>query len=353
MKPSILITFDSLKRATSGLFFFERSLGVELIKQNYNRFNLYGYVHSKPLHSFPELTGTVLKSFLHNVFFPKYNKFSLVHFTNQYCKLNPNRVNAKKVLTVHDMNPVHEKSRSPYRYNKYLKRLGRYIDACDKIVAISHFVANDIIQYYPQASNKLTVIYNGADKLTVPEHHVPAYKPAKKFLFTIGSLATKKNFHVLPALLKYNDYELIIAGKITSYQERIIEEAAKYNCIDRVIITGLISDADKAWYYKNCEAFVFPSIAEGFGLPVIEAMHFGKPVFLSKLTSLPEVGGDAAYYFDSFDSNHMQEVLVAGLQDYYKNERSHAIIKYADKFNWDNTAKQYLNIYTDCLIDAK
>ena len=353
MKPSILITFDSLKRATSGLFFFERSLGEELIKQNDNRFNLYGYVHSKALHSFHKLTGTILKSLLHNVFFPKYNKFSLVHFTNQYCKLKPGKVNAKKVLTIHDMNPVHEKTRSPYRYNKYLNRLGGYIDACDKIVAISHFVANDIIQHYPQASKKITVIYNGADKLTVRQNHAPAYKPVRKFLFTIGSLAAKKNFHVLPALLENNDYELIIAGKITPYQERILDEAAKYNCTDRVIIPGLISDEDKAWYYKNCEAFLFPSIAEGFGLPVIEAMHFGKPVFLSKLTSLPEVGGDAAWYFDSFDGTHMQKILLTGLHDYYQNERSHAIMKHADKFNWNNTAKQYLKIYNDCLIDAK
>jgi glycosyltransferase involved in cell wall biosynthesis len=350
LKPSVLITFDSLKRATSGLFFFERSLGEELIKQNYNRFNLYGYVHSKPLHSFQKLAGTVLKSLLHNVFFPKYNKFSLVHFTNQYCKLNPNRVSAKKVLTIHDMNPVHEKSRSPYRYNKYLKRLGGYIDACDKIVAISHFVANDIIQHYPQASNKLTVIYNGADKLTVPENHAPVYKPAKKFLFTIGSLAAKKNFHVLPALLKNNNYELIIAGKITPYQEKITEEAAKYNCIDRVIIPGLISDEDKAWYYKNCESFIFPSIAEGFGLPVIEAMHFGKPVFLSRHTSLPEVGGDAAWYFDSFDPESMQATLIKGLEEYMAKDMETSIMKHAAKFDWEKTAGQYLDLYNDCLV---
>lgn len=335
------------------MFFFERSLGDELIKQNNNRFTLYGYINSKALHTFPKIDGTVLISLLHKVFFSKYNKFDLVHFTNQYCKLKPNKVKAKKVLTIHDMNAVHEKNRSAHRYDKYLKRLGGYIDACDRVVTISNFVANDIVQHYPQAAGKLTVIYNGADKLTVADNHVPEYKPPRKFLFTIGSLSAKKNFHVLPALLQHNDYEIIIAGKITAYQEKILEEAAKHNCADRVTLTGLISDDDKAWYYKNCEAFVFPSIAEGFGLPVIEAMHFGKPVFLSKLTSLPEVGGDAAWYFDTFEPGHMQQVLLAGLADYYQHNRSQAIMKHADKFNWDNTAKQYLNLYNACLTDAK
>lgn len=349
MKPAILITFDSLKRATSGMFFFERSLGEELIEQNNTRFTLFGYVNKKAIHTFQKLSGIVVLSALHKFFFPGYKRFELVHFTNQYCKLNPNKVKARKVLTIHDMNPVHEKSRSPYRYKKYLNRLGGYIDACDRIVVISNFVANDVIQHYPQAESKLTVIYNGADKLTVPENHKPAYTPARKFIFTIGSLSAKKNFHVLPALLANNNYELIIAGKITPYKEKIMEEAAKYNCSDRVIIPGLISDIDKAWYYKNCEAFAFPSIAEGFGLPVIEAMHFGKPVFLSKLTSLPEIGGNVAWYFDNFEPAAMQATFTKGLEEYAANNMSVNIMQHAATFNWEKTARQYLDLYSDCL----
>jgi len=349
LKPTILITFDSLKRATSGLFFFERSLGDELLKQGNERFTIWGYLHPKAIYTFKKLKHGITKILLHKVFFWQKNKFSLVHFTNQYCKLNPNRVNAKKVLTIHDMNPVHEKNRSPRRYNKYINRLGGYIAACDKIVAISNFVANDIKQYYPEAAHKITVIYNGADKLTVPEGHQPAYQPASKFLFTIGSMSAKKNFHVLPALLKNNDYELVVAGKITPYQERIITEAARYNAESRVTFTGLISDADKAWYYKNCAAFVFPSIAEGFGLPVIEAMHFGKPVFLSTRTSLPEVGGNAAWYFDSFEPEVMQEAFEHGMQEYETKSLAADIMAHAAQFSWDKTAAHYLNLYNQLL----
>ncbi|MDN3583918.1 glycosyltransferase family 4 protein [Mucilaginibacter flavus] len=350
MKPSILITFDSLKRATSGLFFFERSLGEELLKQGNNQFNIWGYLHPKAIYSFEKLKNGITKLLLHKAFFPAYNKFGLVHFTNQYCKLNPRRVNGKKILTIHDMNPVHEKNRSPRRYKKYINRLGGYIAACDRIVTISEFVAGDVKQYYPEAAGKITVIYNGADKLMVPQGHEPAHKPARKFLFTIGSMSAKKNFHVLPALLEGNDYELVITGKITGYQEKILEEAAKYNCTNRVVFTNLVSDDDKAWYYQNCEAFLFPSIAEGFGLPVIEAMHFGKPVFLSTHTSLPEIGGDVAWYFDNFEPATMQATFLKGMAAYQADDTLKAdIIARASKFDWAKTAEQYLNLYAECL----
>ncbi len=129
-----------------------------------------------------------------------------------------------------------------------------------------------------------------------------------------------------------------------------MDEAAKYNCADRVVFTGLISDDDKAWYYANCEAFLFPSIAEGFGLPVIEAMHFGKPVFLSTHTSLPEIGGDVAWYFDNFEPATMQATFLKGMAEYQADDTLKAdIIARASKFDWAKTAEQYLDLYAECL----
>jgi glycosyltransferase involved in cell wall biosynthesis len=222
-----------------------------------------------------------------------------------------------------------------------------FINNCDWIVAISHFVADEVEKYFPEAKGKLSVIHNGADALSVPEGHLPVMKPAKPFLFTIGMLGEKKNFHVLPCLLEGNDLELIIAGiNKGNYAEKVMSEAKKFGCEDRVRIIGTISDADKAWYYKNCYAFVFPSLAEGFGLPVIEAMHFGKPVFLSNLTSLPEVGGNEAFYFKSFDPLDMQIVFNAGMESYkMSNFLESDIIRRAELFSWERTAKEYLRLY--------
>ena len=94
---------------------------------------------------------------------------------------------------------------------------------------------------------------------------------------------------------------------------------------------------------------MFPSIAEGFGLPVIEAMHFGKPVFLSKFTSLPEVGGNVAYYFDNFNAAHMQSVFAKGMQDFENRKPQKEIMEQAAKFSWDKAAIQYLELYAECL----
>src|SRR5207344_2364333 len=94
-----------------------------------------------------------------------------------------------------------------------------------------------------------------------------------------------------------------------------------------------VSDARKSWLYAHCKAFLFPSLTEGFGLPPLEAMHFGKPVFLSKLTSLPEVGGDAAAYFDDFEPLSMRHGIESAMPALLA--RSEEIRRHAAGFNWD------------------
>ena len=348
-KPSILVTFDSMKNPNSGYFSFGKGLGDALISENHERFKLKYYMFKNTLYQFDGKVDIMYLSRLHNIFFPARNKFDLVHFTDQTCRLKPYKVNAKKIMTIHDVNKLHLSFSKPHKIKAHLNKIKRYISYCDKVVTISQFVANDIIQHIPEAKEKLSVIYNGADQLIVPENHIPAYVPKKPFLFTIGLLSVQKGFHLLPPLLKGNDFELVIAGIETPHKQRIIEEAEKFGCLDRMTITGPVSDDDKAWYYKNCSAFVFPSVAEGFGLPVIEAMYFGKPVFLSKFTSLPEIGGEAAYYFDSFDPEHMQDVFKKGMQDFHDQNRAASIIKHAGKFSWGTTTQQYMELYESCL----
>jgi glycosyltransferase involved in cell wall biosynthesis len=95
---------------------------------------------------------------------------------------------------------------------------------------------------------------------------------------------------------------------------------------------------------------VFPSISEGFGLPVIEAMYFGKPVILSTHTSLPEIGGREAYYFQNFDPDEMNKVVVTALNEYDLN-KADRIKQWATQFNWENSANQYLDLYSKLLIE--
>jgi len=347
-KERVLVALDSMRYPNTGLYHFGKSLGEALLRQNEDQFDLNYFLHPNTT-AFDSLD--VKKMYLrkyHKLFYFNTHKIELFHFTDQVPRLSPLKVSGKKIMTIHDINQLHENI-SEKKLKSHLKKLTDRINACHRIVAISNFTANDVLGYFPHIKDKLSVIYNGADKLQVTENHTPGYIPQKPFLFTIGILSAKKNFHVLPALLAGNDYELVIAGIKTPYEIEIMQEAQKHGVAHRVKITGPVNEADKAWYYQNCEAFVFPSIAEGFGLPVIEAMHFGKPVFCSTRTSLPEVGGDFAYYFNSFDAESMQQVFKQGMQHFAANNRAAGVLAYAEKFNWDYTAQQYLALYKECL----
>lgn len=348
-KPRVLVTFDSMQYPNTGLFYFGRSLGKALIKENEN-FDLSYFLYDATADFDHDEVKRHYREKYHKFFFINRDSIKLFHFTDQFSRLKPKKVHSKykKIMTIHDINQIHENI-GEKKLKHYLKKLGERINKCHRIVTISKFAADDVATYFPNVIDKLTVIYNGADKLELPEGHLPAYQPKHNFLFTIGIVSAKKNFHVLPALLADNDFELIIAGIKTPYEKEVMAEAKKYGVEHRVKIIGTISDNDKAWYYKNCGAFVFPSIAEGFGLPVIEAMHHGKPVFVSTHTSLPEIAGDCAYYFPNFDGKEMQKAFNKGMRHFRENNPSEKIKAHAQKFNWDETAKQYLQLYREVL----
>jgi glycosyltransferase involved in cell wall biosynthesis len=94
---------------------------------------------------------------------------------------------------------------------------------------------------------------------------------------------------------------------------------------------------------------MLPSLAEGFGIPVVEAMQFGKPLFLSNLTSLPEIGSDVAFYFNSFKPDHMHDVFNAGMNEYKKNGLANRIIERGSEFNWVDKARDYIKVYRSML----
>jgi glycosyltransferase involved in cell wall biosynthesis len=259
-------------------------------------------------------------------------------------------VRAKTIMTIHDLNQIYERVPGSAKMARYKRRMQARIDGVDRIVAISNFVAADVERHFPAARGKISVIYNGTDFTVAPAGHRPAYEPDAPFLFTVGMVCPKKNFHVLVPLLRNNGRKLVISGIVKEkYKQKILDDAAAYGVAGRVIVTGPVSQHDKDWYYAHCEAFVFPSLAEGFGLPVNEAMHHGKPVFLSTLTSLPEVGADAAYYFENFDPAHMAQVLEDGLAHFAAHDGAAAVRRRASMFTWEQTGAGYLALYRSCL----
>ncbi len=279
-------------------------------------------------------------------------KYDLWHSLNQNTRIEPYH-NLPYLLTVHNITYI--KDRENYMQHEVHQRFQEKLNRSDAITYISEYAKASTHKFFQLPSVPEYVIYNGnpIKKIDIPENFKPTVNPDKPFLFSIGEFTRRKNFKVLiKMLLHIPDYQLVIAGKdSTQYASQIRDLVSKMKLGDRVFLPGKISEVEKQYFYKNCQAFVFPSLREGFGLPVIEAMRFGKPVFASNNTSLPEIGGDLTYYWNHYDPEYMTEVFLRGMKDFFKNEEKNRedSIKWAKRFNWDKAAKQYTKVYKSLL----
>jgi len=351
MKPSLLITIDSMRYANTGLHTFGSGLCRELLRQGGAGWDFSLYAAPKQRDFLGDGPRYVRHSKLHRFFFPHTTPYDLVYFSDQYCAFGPAQVKGRTVMTVHDLNQIYEHPPGSARLLKYMRRMRRKVAGVDRIVAISQYVADDLERVFPEATGKISVIHNGSDFSLAPSGHVPRHRPPGRFLFGLGMVCAKKNFHVLVPLLRGNDLTLVIAGIVKEeYRATIEAEAEKWGVAGRVVVTGPVSQHDKDWYYANCDAFMFPSLAEGFGLPIIEAMHHGKPVFASDLTSLPEVGGDAAYYFTDFEPERMARVFADGMAHFAAHDGAAVARRHASQYTWERAAAAYLELFRRTVV---
>ena len=279
-------------------------------------------------------------------------KHDLWHSLNQNTKVEPFKT-SKYLLTIHDVNFVEEESSdmNHKRNRQFISKLERataitYISEFAKKQAHSYFKIPNVPEYIIYNGNPVT---NFADTAAfVP--NVPVDKP---YIYSIGDFQERKNFLALVKMIALMpDFNLIISGNDSHEYGNVIKSYISDNNLgNKVFLTGKVDDTGKQFYMANCTAFAFPSIREGFGLPPIEAMKFAKPVFLSTLTSLPEIGGDAAYYWDNFDPEYMKQRLIEGLDDFENNKavRTHQLLERANFFNWDRSAAEYINVYRSLL----
>lgn len=286
------------------------------------------------------------------------NSYQLIHISHQLSPyFSKNYKKAIKIVTLHDLNFLHENI-SDQKKNKMLCKVSKSLKYADYIVCISDFVKKDFEKNkYLFTLKKLKstfVIHNG---IVLPENknnnldNFPELKN-KKFLLNIGVFFDKKNQISLIQALKYTDYNLVFVTSESKgdYEEKVLGEIKANQLSDRVHIYKNISDEDKNSLLNHCEALCHPSIAEGFGMPPVEAMGFGKPVFLSRFTSLPEIGGDVAFYFDDFQAESMAETIKQGILAYKSSpEKKNEIKKWAQKFDYKVMAENYLKLYQKIL----
>jgi glycosyltransferase involved in cell wall biosynthesis len=287
-------------------------------------------------------------------YFPGLNKtYDLWHSLYQFPSYIPNR-HSRWILTIHDLNFLTEKDKR--KSDRYLNKLQHNVNRATAISVISDYTRNQVLEHLNLKGKPLFRIYNGINVKAFPGAQKPYFLSNDNFFFTIGIVTAKKNFHVLlPLLQKFPGYDLVIAGENDSaYAKEILDRVIELKLMGRVHLPGKISDQDKYWLYSRCHAFLFPSLAEGFGMPVIEAMLLGKPVFTSTFASLPEIGGNYASYWQNFDPDHMADVVNNGLAscDSQKEKFSEAMVDYAQRFNWSQCIDNYLSMYGE-VMDMK
>lgn len=276
----------------------------------------------------------------------------LWHATHQDVKCLPLDDRTPLLLTIHDLNVLREKK--PATIRRRLKALQGKVDRATALTTATQFAADEIRQHLDVGDKEIAIIGHGVCiEPATNRLSRPTFLPPGEFLFTIGDITPKKNFHVLVDFLKHlvetakSNSRLVIAGVNESDYASAIQRAAQAaGMADRIILPGAVSDDDGSWLYDNCEAFLFPSLSEGFGLPVIEAMSCGYPVFLSRATSLPEVGGPLAFYWDDFSPDSMAQVFDAGMSIFrHDSQYQQKLRQHASQFTWKRSAEAYLSLY--------
>lgn len=348
----VLIDAGKLKDLYSGLGQVSHDMGMALSQLAGKEVSLTFIVPPKQVGVFGGNVQYIKDTFLNRLLlkFTAASRFNLLHYPHQDFHLWLSPLKLPFIVTIHDLNFLYTKT--AIKANKYLKRLQKKVNNAKAIAAISKFTAGEIKQHLHTGSIPIHMIYNGVKQLS---HSSIAEEPMNlpgPFLFTIGVMHPKKNFEALIQLMKsITTYKLVIAGGGNdSYMNKLQQLANEPGVANRIIFTGYISTGQKKWLYANCSAFLFASVSEGFGLPVIEAMQFGKPVFLSSKTSLPEIGSTYATYWPNEDAAAMSKVFEEGMKQYAHNPGLLTQMQvYAASFNWATNAEAYLSLYQSIL----
>ena len=315
---------------------------------------------------------------LNGGFYPFWEQFSLPRAAREngcqilHCTSNTAPVNTRipLVVTLHDI--IYMES----GYLKILKGSGtlyqkigniyrklvipRILKTSRKIITVSNFEKNRIAQFFGiTGDNRLTAVYNG-----VSEHFKPVtdkielqrvktkYKLPDHFFFFLGNTDPKKNTKgTLKAFSDFikrtgSDYQLVMLDYDRNELDKLLIEIEDKSLIDRIILTGYVVNTDLPAIYCQSEVFLYPSLRESFGIPMLEAMACGVPVITSNTASMPEVAGDAACIIDPFKPEEITEAMIKLIND--RELRAKLItlgFEQSARFSWKAMAQNVLEIY--------
>lgn len=294
-----------------------------------------------------------------------YVEADVIHYPyfEPYFLTLPSNIKKNIVVTVHDLTPLVFKENFPSGIKGKIKWKiqKRSLEKSDAIITDSLSSKKDIMRFLDYNSNKIHVVYLAAASYFKPQPKIKATEVIKKFnlpdkfILYVGDVTWNKNLPRLIEAINKTDYHLVIVGeafKSKNYDKtnpwnkdlEVAQKLAEKN--KRVIPIGFVENEDLVSLYNAAILFVIPSLYEGFGLPVLEAMQSGCPVVTSQRGSLPEVAGEAAYYVDPISADS----VIEGIKKVYVDEEirkklSHAGLKQAEKFSWKKTVDDTFKVY--------
>jgi glycosyltransferase involved in cell wall biosynthesis len=273
------------------------------------------------------------------------------------------------VVTVHDLGyKYYPEAHRPFArwYLDWTTR--RHTRVARHIIADSQATKQDLIDFYDAKPDQISVVYLGRDESLTPvtEAHLinqtkARYGISGDYLLYLGTLHPRKNlvrlieaFHQVISTPSMAALTLVIAGQRGWLYNDIFQRVQQLGLVEQVIFPGFIADADKPALLSGALAYVFPSLYEGFGLPLLEAMACGTPVLTSNVSSLPEVGGEAALLVDPHDT----EAIAAGLAQLITDAdlRRHLVAagyRQLEQFSWQAAARQTLEILEKTVIRSR
>lgn len=268
----------------------------------------------------------------------------------------------KRVATIFDLSYLHFPESFTKKDLWQLKNWSKFsIENADHILTISNFSKKDIVEHYKVSKDKLTVVYPGYDEnifrpienKTKVQDMLKKYGTQGNYIIYIGTVQPRKNLiRLIEAVKNIEGLKLVVVGKTRGLGkegwkfEDILESPKRLGIEDRVHFTGFVPTEELPFLLCGSVAFVWPSLWEGFGIPVVEAMACGVPVVVSNVSSLPEVVENAGLLVDPYSTDQIEQAIRVILADKSLRDRlSKKGLAQAKKFSWQNMAKGTLKVF--------
>jgi glycosyltransferase involved in cell wall biosynthesis len=294
----------------------------------------------------------------------KNDKIELFHGLSHEIPYGIRRTGIKTVVTIHDL--IFETYPETYPFIDRIIYRWKFKYACktaDRIVAISESTKRDIVKYFNIDESKIDVVYQACNSLfltpqpaEVVSSVVKQYNLPSEYLLYVGSVIERKNLVTLIDAYAYLSDEtklpLVVIGKGKRYMDMVKSRIKESNLEDKVIWIDNLSDNNHLQaIYQMASIFIYPSLYEGFGIPIIEALLCRTPVITSNRSSLPEAGGPSTFYFDPYDAQQLANGINTILNDAeYRNQMVESGFRYAvETFDGKAVTEKLIEVYKKVL----